>query len=470
MSLKLFLLNTFGGIKATSKIESQKDSLWKDYHVFVQVEQSDELKEFLLLEEKVKSGSFKKAKAQLKKLKFKGSSEERQLKQFNKLKRNKRLQQYLQVADSADLKRYENLKEGNDLDRYFELERIIQQGAGASEEESKALREEFKQLKASADVQFFLKYPNSAAYKNYLHMQKSEERRTFNELKAVIESDEFKERKNYLEDPKKWEKSQEHKEEQRYLELKNKPEIQLYQKYKNTNALDFPKNWELVFEDQFENTELDRSKWKTINYWAEKTVGKNFSQHGDLQAFADGKNVQIAGERLRIQVKKEKRKGLVWNPVLGFVEKEMDYSSDSLTTGGIFEAQYGILEAKIKYNPDKNFQDVFYLGGEQNGARLNLFECGAKSQFGLSASPAGQAEANFSLSGLSAGKLYIFSMVWEKGKLSWKINDKELFAVNSNVPDYPMFLNLTSLVIQDSQSVSHQFDVDWVRFYQKRKS
>ncbi|MGQ7869486.1 glycoside hydrolase family 16 protein [Sunxiuqinia sp. sy24] len=467
MSLKLFLLNTFGGIKSTSKIESAKESLWKDYHVFSQVEQSDELKELLRLEEKVNAESFKKLKAQLKTLRFKGSSEERQLKQFNKLKRNKRLQKYFQTADSADLKRYENLKEGNALDRYFELERMIQQGSISSAEESKALNAEYQQLKASSDVQFFQKYPKSAAYKNYLRMQKSEERRTFNELKVVVESDEFKTQKSYLEDPKKWEKSPEFVEEKRYLELKNKPEIMLYQKYKNTDALDFPKNWELVFEDCFDGNELNSAKWKSINYYAEKTVGKNFSQHGDLQAFSNGKNTQIKGERLQIQVKKEKLNSLVWNPVLGFVEKEMDYSSDTLTTGGLFEAQYGILEAKIKYNPNKNFQDVFYLAGEQNGLRLNLFECGAKSQLGLSQS---QTSNGFSLAGLSAGKLYIFSMVWEKGKVSWKINDKELFTVSANTPDYPMFLNLTSLVIQDSQALPHYFDVDWVRFYQKRKS
>lgn len=471
MSLKLFLLNAFGGIKATSKIESEKESLWNDYQVFSKVEQSAELKEFLNLEQQVTSESFKKHKAELAALKFKGSAEERQLKQFDKLKRNKKLQKYHQTASSADLKRYETLKEGNELDRYFELEKLIQEGLNKSDEKAKETQAEFKRLKASESVRFYHQYPKSAAFKNYLKMKSSEEKRSFEELKEVVESDGFKDKKSYLEDPKKWEKTPEFEAEKRYLELKNTAEISLYLKYQNSNVLDFQKQWKIVFEDRFEAGMLDSSKWRPINYWADKTVGKNFSPAGDLQAFTEGKNTHLKGSRLQIEVKKEKQTTLVWNPVFGFVENEMQYSSDTLTTGGLFESQYGILEAKIKYNPDKSFQDVFYLAGEDNSLRVNLFEGGAKTQFGLSKTESGKVHQDaFSLAGLSAGKLYIFSLEWDKGKISWKVNDKELFSTNNKVPDYPMFINLASLVIHESNALPHHFEVDWIRFYQKRVS
>lgn len=471
MSLKLFLLNAFGGIKATSKIESEKESLWNDYQVFSKVKQSAELKEFLILEEQVSAESFKKRKAELSALKFKGSPEERQLKQFEKLKRNKKLQKYYQTVSSKDLQRYESLKEGSELDRYFELEKLIQEGLNKSDEKAKEIQAEYKRLKVSETVRFFHQYPRSSAFKNYLRMQNSEEKRSFEDLKEVVESDEFKKQKAYLEDPKKWDKTPEAEAEKRYLELKNKPEIILYQKYKNSSALDFFKKWEIAFEDRFDAGVLDLSKWKPLNYWAAKTVGKNFSPAGDLQAFTEGKNTHLKGSRLHIQVKKEKQNTLVWNPVLGFVENEMDYSSDTLTSGGLFEAQYGILEAKIKYNPDKNFQDVFYLAGEDNSLRVNLFEGGVKTQFGLSKTDNAKLhEEALSLSGLSAGKLYIFSIEWDKGKIIWKVNDKELFSTQNKVPDYPMFINLASLVIRESNALPHNFEIDWVRFYQKRNS
>ncbi len=471
MSLKLFLLNTFGGIKATSKIESEKESLWNDYQVFSKVEQSAELKKFLILEEQVSAELFKKFKAELVALKFKGSLEELQVRQFEKLKRNRKLQRYYQTASSADLKRYESLKKGNELDRYFELEKLIHEGLNKSNEKAKEMQAEYKRLKASEPVRFFHQYPKSSAFKNYLRIHRSKEKRSFEDLKDVVESDEFKEQKAYLEDPKKWEKTPEFETEKRYLELKNKPEIILYQKYKNSSALDFFKKWEIVFEDRFDAVALDHSKWKPVNYWAAKTVGKNFSPAGDLQAFTEGKNTDLKGAGLQIQVRKEKQNTLVWNPVLGFVENEMNYSSDTLTSGGLFESQYGILEAKIKYNPDKNFQDVFYLAGEDNSLRVNLFEGGVKTQFGLSKTENAKIhEEAFSLSGLSVGKLYIFSMEWDKGQISWKVNDKELFTTQNKVPDYPMFINLASLVIRESNALPHNFEIDWIRFYQKRKS
>ena len=469
MSLKLFLLNTFGGIKPTSKIEAEKESLLKDYQVFNQVEKSDELDEFMALEGKVSSDSFKNMKSELTTLKFKGSPEENQLKQFNKLEKNKRLRKYYATTDSAELKRYESLKEGTQLDRYFELEKLVRQGLDKSDEKTNELKAEFKQLKSSSDVRFFYKYPKSSVFKNYLRMQNSEEKRKFEELKVVVNSEDFKERKTYLEDPRKWEKTAEYLDEQRYLELKNKQEINLYFKYKDSSAFDFFRDWKVVFEDRFEANALDSTKWKTINYWADKTVGKNFSQDGDLHAFADGKNTQLNTGRLQLQVKKDKINSMVWNPELGFLEREFDYSTDILTTGGLFEAQYGILEAKVKFDPNKNFQDVFYLIGEDQSLRVNFLEQGAKTQIGISLSGSLNNRGHvFSLSGLSAGKTYILKMEWEKGKISWKVNDKELFSVQNDVPNEPLFLNLTSFVIQETNSLPHHFEIDWIRFYQKK--
>lgn len=367
ISLKLFLLNTFGGIKKTSKIEAEKEALKKDYQVFTKVAQSDELREFQALEEKVNSVPFQKLKSDLSALKFEKSPEETQLKRFNKLKKNKRLRKFYQTAGSSDLKRYEALKEGTQLDRFFELKRIIDQGPKQKSEQTKEIKQEYKALKSSSDVRFFHKYPKSHAFKNYLNMKNSEEMREYEELKEIVESDEFNQRKTYLEDPKKWEKTSEFSIGQRYLELKNRPEIVLYFKYKGTSAFDFLSNWEVVFEDRFE-------------------------------------------------------------------------------------------------------EENFCLESEDNSARISLLEAGAKKQFGISKAVPGKVSAHTcSLSGLSAGRTYIFRLEWQKGKVSWKINDKQLFTVETNVPDEPMHLHLTSLVLRETNGVPHKFEIDWIRFYQKRK-
>jgi hypothetical protein len=401
---------------------------------------------------------------------FKAKPDEAQMKQFHALDKNKKLKQYYQTAASSELKRYESLKDGAQLDRYFELEKTIGADLKNLDEKAKVLRAEYQSLKSSSDVRFFQTYPKSTAYKNYVRMSGSEEKRKYEALKEVVGSAEFQERKAYLEDDKKWEKTPEYLDEQRYLVLKNNPELVLYFKYKGTPAFDFFKQWEIIFEDRFDTEKLDPAKWKTTNYWAEKTVGRNFSQDGDLQAFADGKNIHLRGSALQIQVKRDKLNSIVWKPAVGFMEQEFGYSSDTLTTGGLFQAHYGILEAKVKFDPDKSFQDVFYLAGEDNSVRASLLESGAKVQFGTSQTASGKMVSDvFSLKGLSAGKTYIFRMEWEKDKILWKINGKEMFSVQSGVPDFPMFLNLASLVIAETNKLPHNFEVDWVRFYQRRK-
>lgn len=468
MSFKLFLQNAFGSIKSTTRFEAEREALLHDYHVFVNVSKSEDLKEFQTLKERVNSATFKKMKADLKALKFKGSPEEVQLKQFNKLDKNSRLKKYYAVAGSAELKRYESLKEGTQLDRYFELEEVVEKGFSKDDKNAKEIKAEFKKLKTSPDVVFLHQYQKSSAFRNYVKMQNSADKKKYEELKELVAADEFKQRKAYLEDSQKWEKTPEYAEEKRYLELKGNSEIELYFKYKDSNAFDFFKTWNVVFDGRFKSAELDSSKWKTINPGAEKTVGRNFSQDGDLHAFANGKNIHLKDSKLMIQVKKDKINSLVWKPFVGFIEQEFDYSSDLLTSGGLFEAQYGLLEAKVKLASNKNIQDVFSLCNENNSVRLNLLESGHKKQVGLSQTLDGKTNVSASsIGGLSSGKFYVFRMEWKKGQVTWKVNGKELFSVNSNVPDEPMHLFLTSLVIHETNDLPHNFETEWVRFYQK---
>ena len=59
MSVKLFTLQLFGKLKSAEQIEARRYSLLSDYHEFLAVDQSDELKEFYNLEKFVNSGEFK---------------------------------------------------------------------------------------------------------------------------------------------------------------------------------------------------------------------------------------------------------------------------------------------------------------------------------------------------------------------------------------------------------------------------
>ena len=65
MSFKIFSLQLTGKIKPVETIENQRETLQQDYTEFQQVKNSEELADFLVLENYVNSEQFKKKKSEI---------------------------------------------------------------------------------------------------------------------------------------------------------------------------------------------------------------------------------------------------------------------------------------------------------------------------------------------------------------------------------------------------------------------
>ena len=102
-------------------------------------------------------------------------------------------------------------------------------------------------------------------------------------------------------------------------------------------------------------------KWITQTHSVSQTLGRNFSQLGDLQAFTEGKNVLVEQDTMKIEVRKERTQGMQWQVPLGFIEQEFDYSSGLVSTAGTEWWKHGILEAKVKYSPNGHLVDALYI-------------------------------------------------------------------------------------------------------------
>lgn len=214
-----------------------------------------------------------------------------------------------------------------------------------------------------------------------------------------------------------------------------------------------------------------KNKWITSAYWANKLVGENFSQPGDLQCFNSGKNISIKDKKLALQIKKEDATGKVWNMAAGFLPTEFNYTSDSLNTGESFWMEEGIIEAKIKFNPVKQVVSFFYLLGDKASPQLNLLEMGAKNRIGAFLFKDGKTKFNgSSIGNLKAGSYYIFGMEKTKEKITWKINDIVIYELLSGDYNFPMHLNLTSIVVHDipSSRLPVNLIVDWIKCYQMK--
>jgi hypothetical protein len=393
-----------------------------------------------------------------------------EIKNYLKFEKSKKLRIYRDTANSYNLKRFEELKGILETDDF--TKRVVYLKDKKKFEKTDAFKKwkKWKELKESSDIQFFRKFEKSSLLKNYYDVQDSPDLKRFLELKEIISSDEFLKRKAYLDDPKKWEKSEEFAAGQKYLEMMSHVHIAKYFKYKGTNAFDFFKNWEVTFKDDFSDGRLKSDKWSTLSFFAEKTLGKNYSMPGDLHVFTDGKNVSTAG-KLVIETRKERTEGMVWKMYAGFIPQTFDYTSGLVTTANSFWQEDGIFEAKVKFNPVKEVVHVFALQGEKLSPRLHLVEMGTKNRIGLAEiSENGKIKVDgLNLSNLKKGKWYIFTLEKSEGNVTWKINDTEVFKTEQRHIDFPLHLNLQSIIVDQvpGSKLPVRFQVDWVKCYKR---
>nr|MDA3929760.1 hypothetical protein [Prolixibacteraceae bacterium] len=263
--------------KTTVAIEKERLQLWNDYNTYKKVELSDELRSYLALKERVESIPFLEKKKEIEMLRFKGSPEETMLKEFQKLQKNKKLNRYFETIPSADLERFNVISKSGKLENLIELETFVKGGQFkanrlAFKKQKKADKEnkdvwekteaylkkkKYDDLKSSPDVLFHKRFSKSKNYKNFLAIDDSALLHQFEDLKAEIESTKFKDRKAYLEDVKRYEKTEDFKLLLQFDALDSKNDIQLYLKYNDTDAFKFFREWTPTFEVVFIKIDLE---------------------------------------------------------------------------------------------------------------------------------------------------------------------------------------------------------------------
>ena len=447
------------GIKVYKELHNS--DFLKKHEVFAK---SDKLKNFVQLgnipdNDKAKKEEYKRLK------------NDAEIKGYFKFEKSKKIRIYKETAGSQQLQEYNKLKAFVETPDFKKREAFLKDNKKFENSEANKKHSKFKQLANDQDLKFFLKFEKSGLYKNYLDVAESFDLKRFKELEILTASKEFKERKAYLEDKKKWEKTDGFKLQQEYLEMKKLPHLVKYFKNKGTIVFNFFNEWQVVFEDDFIKTQLDTEKWATKSYLAEKMLGDNYSLAGDNYFFSNGKNIKLNG-KLSIEVRKEKASGKVWQMPAGFVPAELDYTSDIISSWKNFWMEDGIVEAKIKFEPVSQIVSSFYLAGDKEMPRLNLLEMGAKNRLGtLNLNSEGKANVNgMDISNLNKGKWYIFAVEKRGSSFTWKINEAEILTVHSSELNGKLHLNASSIVIQDlpAQQLPVGFEIDWVRCYGKK--
>ncbi len=425
---------------------------------------SDKLKRFLEL----KNSSEKDTEARKE---LKALQKEPDIRDYFKFEHSKKLKLYKETLGSHNLKKYEELKVFTSSEKFKSREAFLKDKKKFERSEAYKKWQRFKQLAATDDVKFVLKYEKSNIYRNYLDVKESFDLKRFYELKDSISSTEFQKKKAYLGDKQKWEKTEGFKQEKRFAELKKSPRLVNYFKYKNSTAFSFFETWETIFEDDFSAPKIQAEKWSVRSAVAEKTLGENYSLSGDLHIYTNGQNIST-GNRLTIETRKEKTAGKVWNLAAGFIPAVLDYSSGIISTGTTFSRQDGIFEAKIKFNPVKQVVSSVFLQGEQASQHVHLLEMGVENRIGISSINDDKKLVmnGLEISNLKKNKWYIFTVEKEGNRFTWKINDAEVLQLNGSGFASPLHINASSMVVYEvpAAKLPVKFEIEWVKCYAKK--
>lgn len=468
-SLRLLL----GLIPATAKIEEAEKALINEFEKLKAFTESETLKKFTQLKDLVTSSDFISKKKEIESVSFKGSEEFAKENEFLSLQKAKDIVMYFRTVAGSTLKKFRELDGSEKISNFESLQKLVSSLEFREKMKTKEFRgtdddkklQEFNRLKSSSEITEFFTFIKSKEYANFLNIDGSARLARYNELKDHVATNEFKEKKAYLLDKKRFEKTDMFKSLQEFDKLKKNEDILWYFKVKDSNKFDILKSRDLTFSDEFDGDKLDTKKWLTSYYWGDKLLKDNYTVGNDLQAYTEKENFEVRNSLLKIITKPQKKEGKAWTAG-GFKVHEFNYTSGIVNTGSSFRQKYGIFSAKVKLgNPAA--KSSFWMISDKITPHIDVCRTeNGKVVADYFASPDKRAKG--SVGGKYAGDFYIYTLEWTPDKLVWKINDTEVLTQTTNVPQEPMFINLSGGLDKPVNSMT-TMEIDWVRVYQPKK-
>lgn len=475
----------FGWIPTTAEYEAGQEALRKEFSELAAFSQSQELAAYLELEKAVLSPEFALRKKSISRQKFSDTPEYKKENEYLRLKKRKEIQRYYKTKDSVELKDFLEFDRSYDVKHYHTLENFIRSDEFSRQRKELGRRKfrktpefekylEYKALKKSERMRDYFAYKLSGDYLNFTLLIGSEKIAGYEQLDKFIHSDEFKKVKEYMLLPgqKKLELSEEYRQQLNYLEMKRSEKIRWYFNTRNSSKFNEIKRWKLAFSDEFDNRLLDKKKWLTRYLWGETLLHDSYVNEGEKQFFPDDRNIEIANSVLKITTRKQKISGKTWNPAIGFYPHDFEYTAGIINSGGKFRQQYGLFEAKIRFNLNHPVSHAFWMISDLMLPHIDIARAAKKIKVGsFFGNPNVKGGVDKQVSSLSRNRygndFQIFSLEWTKGKLVWKINGIRIYSTTQGVPQVPMFVNISSSIYEDVNGsvLPAEVDVDWVRCY-----
>ncbi|MBN1339492.1 MAG: family 16 glycosylhydrolase [Bacteroidales bacterium] len=520
---KLYILPGFSSIPRTSKIESDREKLLKDFEDFNNFEQSRELKEFYTLQEYISSKEFAVLQDEIEKEK---KEENGKIALYGEQKKSAVFKKYFKFRESPRLKRYQAFESSKELADYLELEKLVTsaaftekrnksqnvlEGLKAKENELKALKkssesekyeelkaevssagyqkaleaagnelkdvnaklDQYNQLKKSRPFKEYFKFGQSQRYRDFVSFSGSKQLADYLELEKYLQSDAHKSR---LAEISKKENSEAEKKKQ-YEEFRNSKKYKWYTGLRESNVFNELRKWEAVFVDEFDGNKLDHDRWMTRYYWGEKLIDDAYAHESDFAFPTDGNNVGVNKGIMKIELRKEKHNGKVWNPPFGFVPKDFEYTTGIVGMQKKHWLRYGKIEAKIRVNFAKPAQYNFWMTTGKMLPHIDIMKLDKKKSnvttsvyWGEMAPGKSPEHRLVDNKGADASRdFFIYTLEWTKDKLVWKINGLVVNEQTQGVPQEEMSVvfSLNLMNKPNDSKLPLSMEVDWIRCYRQ---
>jgi len=256
----------------------------------------------------------------------------------------------------------------------------------------------------------------------------------------------------------------------------------------------YGQNWQLVWEDNFDGSNLDLNKWEQ-EYGTGAQYGMWGWGNGELQHY-QSQNTTLSNGIAKIEVKEEPQ-GITES----FWSQTSYYSSSKITTKGKFDFRYGKIVARIKSVDGQGFWPAFWMlptnGSWPCDGEIDIMEQWGNPYLTNSTSGAAhigtcpysasthfyQTDNTYISTGSYADNFHTYSIIWNEDIITWYVDEIELFSLSPSsfwsVPSqsaWPFNSNEWYLMINlaitqsgpDANTVfPNQIEVDYVRVYQE---
>lgn len=461
----------FGGkYPSTKKYEAQLEKEAIDFERFKQIASSANYAKYLELQTVVNSAEFKQKVNKLKTEKFKDTEAYRKEQECKQLKNSSDIKQYLKFKSKQLDQRLSMAKQSSEYNRFTELKQIVSTPEFRAAQASKDFKrtaehqtlKEFERLSKSSAVKFISKTEASDAYKNFTRVEGSDRLKKYEQLEEYINSSEFKSFKAEMEDSKRFNKSAEAQTIKEFESLTKNSDIVWYEKALKANTFGEMSKRKLVFSDDFNG--FDKQKWTLGYFWGKTLANTNYSLMNERQTFTE-KNIHASASELTISTRKESAKGKVWNPAIGFVDGNFDYTSALINNGASFRQKYGRFDFKVKMSLSTPVVHNIWMIGEKQVPMINIVNFGGDKKNLRVGTVSENGSKTVTVDGANFNEYYIISLIWTADKLTWLINGVEVHTQKNNVPQEPMFINISSNISAKGDVANAEMTIDWVKVY-----